>query len=30
MKEGDYIEHLFISSTHDYLLFFTNRARSTG
>lgn len=25
LKEGDYIEHLFISSTHDYLLFFTTR-----
>ncbi len=24
MKEGDYIEHLFIASTHDYLLFFTS------
>ena len=24
MKEGDYIEHLHICSTHDYLLFFTN------
>jgi DNA gyrase subunit A len=22
-KEGDYIEHLFVASTHDYLLFFT-------
>ncbi|MFL5960578.1 MAG: DNA gyrase C-terminal beta-propeller domain-containing protein, partial [Gaiellaceae bacterium] len=27
MKEGDYIEHLFVSSTHDYLLFFTNRGK---
>ena len=27
MKEDDYIEHLFISSTHDYLLFFTNRGK---
>src|SRR5579884_656223 len=26
-KEGDYIEHLFVSSTHDYLLFFTNRGK---
>ncbi|MBJ7347598.1 MAG: DNA gyrase subunit A [Thermoleophilaceae bacterium] len=26
-KEDDYIEHLFISSTHDYLLFFTNRGK---
>src|SRR6202030_2296358 len=25
MKDGDFIEHLFICSTHDYLLFFTNR-----
>src|SRR4051794_31155166 len=24
MKEGDYIEHLMVCSTHDYLLFFTN------
>ncbi len=23
-KEGDYIEHLFVASTHDYLLFFTS------
>jgi DNA gyrase subunit A len=27
MKDGDFIEHLFICSTHDYLLFFTNRGR---
>ncbi|MCX6387559.1 MAG: DNA gyrase subunit A [Solirubrobacterales bacterium] len=26
-KEGDWIEHLFVSSTHDYLLFFTNRGK---
>jgi DNA gyrase subunit A len=26
-KEGDYIEHLFVCSTHDYLLFFTNRGK---
>ncbi len=26
-KEGDFLEHLFIASTHDYLLFFTNRGR---
>jgi DNA gyrase subunit A len=25
MKDEDYIEHLFVCSTHDYLLFFTNR-----
>src|SRR6184192_4384614 len=23
LKEDDYIEHLFVASTHDYLLFFT-------
>ncbi|HEY6761647.1 MAG TPA: DNA gyrase subunit A [Baekduia sp.] len=27
MKDGDYIEHLFVSSTHDFLLFFTNRGK---
>ncbi len=27
LKEGDYIEHLHISSTHDYMLFFTNQGR---
>lgn len=26
-KEGDFIEHLFVVNTHDYLLFFTNRGR---
>jgi DNA gyrase subunit A len=24
MKDEDYIEHLFVASTHDYILFFTN------
>jgi DNA gyrase subunit A len=24
IKEDDYIEHLFVASTHDYVLFFTN------
>src|SRR5918992_593834 len=24
LKEGDYIEHLFITTTHHYMLFFTN------
>jgi DNA gyrase subunit A len=24
LKDEDYIEHLFVASTHDYLLFFTN------
>jgi DNA gyrase subunit A len=23
MKDDDYIEHLFVASTHDYILFFT-------
>src|SRR5713101_6000276 len=23
LKEDDYIEHLFVASTHDYILFFT-------
>jgi DNA gyrase subunit A len=27
LKEGDYIEHLFVCSTHDYLLFFSNRGK---
>jgi DNA gyrase subunit A len=27
MKEGDYIEHLYVCSTHDYLLFFTNQGK---
>jgi DNA gyrase subunit A len=27
MKEDDYIEHLFVTSTHDFLLFFTNRGK---
>lgn len=26
-KELDFIEHLFIASTHDYLMFFTNKGR---
>ena len=26
-KEGDFIEHLFIASTHDYLLFFTSKGK---
>jgi DNA gyrase subunit A len=26
-KEDDYIEHLFVTSTHDFLLFFTNRGK---
>jgi len=27
IKEGDFIEHLFVASTHDYLLIFTNRGK---
>ncbi|AAM04996.1 TPA: DNA gyrase subunit A [Methanosarcina acetivorans] len=27
MKEEDFVENLFISSTHNYILFFTNRGR---
>ena len=26
-REGDFVEHLFIANTHDYLLFFTNQGR---
>ncbi len=27
MKEGDFVEHLFLASTHDYILFFTDRGK---
>jgi len=27
LKDGDYIEHLFVCSTHDFLLFFSNRGK---
>ena len=27
MKEEDFVEHLFIASTHEYILFFTNKGR---
>jgi DNA gyrase subunit A len=27
LKEGDYIDHLFITTTHHYMLFFTNRGK---
>src|SRR5205823_875350 len=27
LKEDDYVEHLFVCSTHDFLLFFTNRGK---
>ena len=27
LKEGDYIEHLFITTTHHYMLFFSNRGK---
>ena len=26
-QEGDFVEHLFVANTHDYLLFFTNQGR---
>ena len=26
-EEGDFVEHLFTASTHDYLMFFTNKGR---
>jgi DNA gyrase subunit A len=26
-KEGDFVEHLFVANTHDYLLFFSNQGR---
>ena len=26
-KEDDWVEHLFIASTHDYLMFFTDRGQ---
>ncbi|HEY0007156.1 MAG TPA: DNA gyrase subunit A [Tepidisphaeraceae bacterium] len=26
-KDGDFVEHLFVANTHDYLLFFTNKGR---
>ncbi len=27
IEEGDFVEHIFIASTHDYLLFFTDQGR---
>jgi len=27
MKEGDFIEHMFVASTHDFILFFTDQGR---
>lgn len=27
-KEEDFVEHLFVTTTHNYLMFFTNRGRS--
>ena len=27
LKEGDFVEHLFISSTHHYILFFSNKGK---
>src|SRR2546422_4923360 len=29
MKDGDFIEHLFVCSSHDFLLFFSNRDRKS-
>src|SRR5207253_4398032 len=26
-REGDFVEHIFVGNTHDYLLFFTNSGR---
>ncbi|MFH1479529.1 MAG: DNA gyrase subunit A [Candidatus Omnitrophota bacterium] len=28
MKDEDFVEHLFIASTHEYILFFTNQGRT--
>ncbi len=30
LKEGDFVKHLFVASTHDYMLFFTNRGKAYG
>jgi len=27
LKEGDFLEHMFVASTHDYLMVFTNRGK---
>jgi DNA gyrase subunit A len=27
-EEGDFVEHLFAATTHDYLMFFTARGRA--
>jgi DNA gyrase subunit A len=27
LKEGDFVEHLFIASTHDHILFFSNKGK---
>ena len=29
-KEEDFVEHLFITTTHQYILFFTNKGKSTA
>src|SRR5205085_5904998 len=26
-RDGDFVEHLFVANTHDYLMFFTNQGR---
>ena len=30
LKADDWVEHLFIASTHDYLMFFSDRGQVTG
>lgn len=30
LRDGDFVKHLFIASTHDYMLFFTNRGKVYG
>ena len=29
-REEDFVDHLFVASTHAYLLIFTDRGRATG
>jgi DNA gyrase subunit A len=29
-REEDFVEHLFVASTHDYILVFTNKGACTG
>ena len=30
LRDNDFVEHLFIASTHDYVLIFSTGARSTA